>query len=59
MTTRSETSDRTEKMEAKRAELEKQGVRYKKGFIQYKRREWADYHNTVSPWEVERYLKMF
>jgi glutamine synthetase len=31
----------------------------KKGYIQYKRREWADYHNTVSPWEVERYLKMF
>jgi glutamine synthetase len=31
----------------------------KKGFIQYKRREWADYHDTVSPWEVERYLKMF
>ncbi len=31
----------------------------KKGFIQYKRREWAEYHNTVSSWEVERYLKMF
>jgi glutamine synthetase len=31
----------------------------KQGFIQYKRKEWADYHNTVSPWEVERYLKMF
>lgn len=31
----------------------------KNGFLQYKRREWADYHNTVSPWEVERYLKMF
>jgi glutamine synthetase len=31
----------------------------RKGFIQYKRKEWADFHNTVTPWEVERYLKMF
>jgi glutamine synthetase len=28
-------------------------------FIDYKRREWADYHNHVSDWELRRYLTMF
>jgi glutamine synthetase len=28
-------------------------------FIDFKRREWADYHNHVSDWEIKRYLTMF
>jgi len=28
-------------------------------FIDFKRREWADYHNHVSDWELKRYLTMF
>lgn len=31
----------------------------KEGFIRYKRKEWTDYHNVVSEWEVDRYLEMF
>jgi glutamine synthetase len=31
----------------------------KEGFIRYKRKEWWDYHNLVTDWEVERYLEMF
>jgi glutamine synthetase len=29
------------------------------GFVDFKRREWADYHNHVSDWELRRYLTMF
>ncbi len=28
-------------------------------FISLKKAEWADYHKTVSKWEVDRYLTMF
>ena len=28
-------------------------------FIAFKRREWAEYHGTVSRWETERYLELF
>jgi len=28
-------------------------------FITYKMREWNEYHQTVSPWEVERYSHLF
>jgi glutamine synthetase len=28
-------------------------------FISLKQAEWADYHKTVSKWEVDRYLTMF
>lgn len=28
-------------------------------FVQFKRAEWRSYHNHVSDWEIERYLKMF
>ena len=30
-----------------------------KTFVDFKRREWADYHNHVSDWELKRYLTMF
>jgi glutamine synthetase len=30
-----------------------------RAFVDYKRREWADYHNHVSDWEIQRYLAMF
>ena len=28
-------------------------------FVDFKRAEWRSYHNTVSQWEIDRYLKMF
>ena len=28
-------------------------------FVDFKRREWAEYHNHVSDWELKRYLHMF
>jgi glutamine synthetase len=28
-------------------------------FVDFKRREWAEYHNHVSDWELQRYLTMF
>jgi glutamine synthetase len=30
-----------------------------RSFVDFKRREWADYHNHVSDWELKRYLTMF
>ncbi|BCB25280.1 type III glutamate--ammonia ligase [Sulfurimicrobium lacus] len=30
-----------------------------KTFADFKRREWLDYHNSVSEWEIKRYLKFF
>jgi glutamine synthetase len=30
-----------------------------RAFLDFKRREWADYHNHISDWELERYLTMF
>jgi glutamine synthetase len=35
------------------------GDRMFKTFVDYKRREWAEYHNHVSDWELRRYLTMF
>ncbi|PWU19515.1 MAG: type III glutamate--ammonia ligase, partial [Candidatus Rokuibacteriota bacterium] len=28
-------------------------------FVRVKRQEWVKYHNTVSPWEINRYLTLF
>lgn len=28
-------------------------------FLKVKRQEWVRYHNTISPWEIERYLTLF
>ena len=28
-------------------------------FVKLKRQEWTNYHRTVSPWEIERYLTLF
>jgi glutamine synthetase len=28
-------------------------------FVKVKRQEWVKYHNTVSPWEIDRYLTLF
>lgn len=30
-----------------------------RAYANYKRREWIDYHNEVSDWELRRYLKFF
>jgi glutamine synthetase len=28
-------------------------------FLKVKRQEWVRYHNTVSEWEIDRYLMLF
>lgn len=28
-------------------------------FVRFKRQEWESYHNHISDWEIERYLKLF
>ena len=28
-------------------------------FVKVKRQEWVRYHNTVSRWEIDRYLTLF
>jgi hypothetical protein len=28
-------------------------------YMDFKRQEWADNHNTISPWEQEKYLTLF
>jgi glutamine synthetase len=28
-------------------------------FVKVKRQEWVQYHNTVSRWEIDRYLTLF
>jgi glutamine synthetase len=28
-------------------------------FLKIKRQEWVRYHNTISPWEIDRYLTLF
>ena len=30
-----------------------------KAFVDFKRAEWNSYHNTVSDWEMQRYLRLF
>jgi glutamine synthetase len=35
------------------------GPELKRAFVELKTSEWWDYHNTVSAWEVERYLTFF
>lgn len=35
------------------------GADMHKAFVDFKRAEWDSYHNTVSDWEVARYLRMF
>ncbi|MDP5065068.1 MAG: type III glutamate--ammonia ligase [Haliea sp.] len=35
------------------------GAEMHKAFIDFKRAEWDSYHNTVSEWEVARYLRLF
>jgi glutamine synthetase len=35
------------------------GKRMFRAFVDFKRGEWRSYHNTVSAWEVQHYLKMF
>src|SRR6056297_3060026 len=30
-----------------------------KAFVDFKRAEWESYHNTVSAWEMQRYLRLF
>jgi len=35
------------------------GVELAAEFVKVKRREWNEYHNAVSPWEIDRYLTLF
>jgi len=35
------------------------GPEMHKAFVDFKRAEWDSYHNTVSEWEVKRYLRLF
>jgi glutamine synthetase len=35
------------------------GPDLKKAYVDLKTQEWWDYHNDVSPWEIERYLTFF
>ncbi|MGK0247773.1 MAG: glutamine synthetase [Oleispira sp.] len=35
------------------------GADMHKTFIDFKRAEWDSYHNTVSDWEMDRYLRLF
>ena len=35
------------------------GRELQKAFVELKTQEWWDYHNTVTPWEIERYLTFF
>jgi glutamine synthetase len=35
------------------------GVEYARYYLGVKRNEWLEYHRSVSPWEVERYLKTY
>ncbi len=32
------------------------GRKFSEYYIRMKKREWAEYHNTVSQWELDRYL---
>jgi glutamine synthetase len=35
------------------------GSELKNAYIELKSQEWWDYHNDISPWEIERYLTFF
>lgn len=35
------------------------GADMHKAFVDFKRSEWDSYHNTVSDWEMQRYLRLF
>ncbi len=35
------------------------GPELKRAYVELKTQEWWDYHNDVSPWEIERYLTFF
>jgi glutamine synthetase len=35
------------------------GPEFKKQYVELKSAEWWDYHNDISPWEIDRYLTFF
>jgi glutamine synthetase len=35
------------------------GPELRKAYVELKTEEWWDYHNEISPWEIERYLTFF
>jgi glutamine synthetase len=35
------------------------GSELRRAYIELKTAEWWDYHNSVSPWEIDRYLTFF
>jgi glutamine synthetase len=52
-------SEATDALEADPLALSVFGPDMTKAFIDFKRDEWDSYHNTVSQWEMERYLRLF
>ena len=35
------------------------GPELKNAYVELKSREWWDYHNNISAWEIDRYLTFF
>jgi len=35
------------------------GPELKRAYVDLKTAEWWDYHNSISPWEIDRYLTFF
>ena len=35
------------------------GPELKRAYVELKTAEWWDYHNSISPWEIDRYLTFF
>ena len=35
------------------------GTELRDAYVELKNQEWWDYHNEVSPWEIEHYLTFF
>jgi len=52
-------SEATDAIAADSLALEVLGPDMHKAFVDFKRAEWDSYHNTVSEWEMKRYLRLF
>lgn len=52
-------SEATDAIAADPLALQVLGPEMHKAFVGFKRAEWDSYHNTVSEWEMKRYLRLF
>tara|TARA_R110000823_G_scaffold47903_18_gene121983 strand:- start:13281 stop:14633 length:1353 start_codon:yes stop_codon:yes gene_type:complete len=52
-------SEATDAIAGDELALEVLGADMHKAFVDFKRAEWDSYHNTVSAWEIQRYLRLF